>query len=223
MATRGFLCAGLAMTLFLPALAHADEGAAASKGSQAGSVVAPTRTLDQQVADLKAQLAQLTDELRSLRQQLKKPASHQSGEKRDTRIISLHNAEAANLLKIIRPMFPADGDEQVVLTADERTNSLVVQAGAEQFQAVIALVDQLDEDGPATTRGKAEVRVFALKHVQAEALAAAIRPVVSQRGDDAVQLSVDSRTNSLLVKARAPQLQIIEALFNQLDKAEGAR
>lgn len=140
--------------------------------------------------------------------------------------------------------------EQVTLTAELRTNSLVVVAPSRLMVLIEALVADLD----TTTAGGRNVRVFRLKNADARAMADVLRDLfnlrqqgsqlvlVPGRSDDQpteggkekpapelyptlderqqLAITIDARTNSLLVSATPEYLDRVEKVITELDNVE---
>ena len=123
------------------------------------------------------------------------------------------------------------------ITADPRTNSLLVTAGEESLPLVEALINALDRPSSAVS----EIKVFSLQNSDAtsavELLDSLFGPQ-TQGADDSpfgVQLAgateagagliplrfaVDPRTNSVLATGSSDALQIVEAILLRLDQSD---
>lgn len=123
----------------------------------------------------------------------------------------------------------------VRVTADPRTNSLVVTAPERSMALIAALIAQLDQ--PTST--VAELKVFTLANADAFATAELLRtlfepPATQQRqlgvqiagADDAssslipLRFSVDVRTNSVIAIGGAEALRVVEAILLRLDESD---
>ena len=137
----------------------------------------------------------------------------------------------------------------VVASADDRTNTLVVSAGADTLKIIEEIVKQVDSD---PTAGISKVEVFALKHAGATATATLINNVFKPQPIPGVQqnqpgrnqpvfmmsnqaiaptggasaqaipvvASGDDRTNTLVISAAADTLKVIEEIVKEIDSNE---
>ncbi|NLX94665.1 MAG: hypothetical protein GXY83_00675 [Rhodopirellula sp.] len=122
-------------------------------------------------------------------------------------------------------------DAQV--TADSRTNALVVTASSESMPLIAALIQQLDQ--PADI--ESQVKVFTLINSDATAMSQMLEQIFSQTGaaeglavrtgtpiDDSslvgLRFAVDARTNSILVTGSTGALTVVEAILLRLDESD---
>ncbi len=122
-------------------------------------------------------------------------------------------------------------DAQV--TADSRTNALVVTASTESMPLIAALVQQLDQ--PAEI--EAQVKVFTLVNSDATAMAQMLEQIFAPTGaaeglavrtgvpiDDTslvgLRFAVDARTNSIIVTGSTGALTVVEAILLRLDDSD---
>lgn len=124
--------------------------------------------------------------------------------------------------------------EDIRVTPDARANSLVVTAPEQSMRLMTELIRQLDKP----TSMVAEIKVFTLVNADATAMARLLEALFQSQAqqqelgiqiagaDDAssnlvpMRLSVDTRTNSILVTAGAEALRIIEAILLRLDQSD---
>ncbi len=124
--------------------------------------------------------------------------------------------------------------EDIRVTPDARANSLVVTASEQSMRLMTELIRQLDKP----TSMVAEIKVFTLANADATAMARLLEALFQSQtqqqelgiqiagADDAssnlvpMRLSVDTRTNSILVTAGAEALRIIEAILLRLDQSD---
>lgn len=118
----------------------------------------------------------------------------------------------------------------VRITAEVRTNSLVVSAPAESLPLVEALIRQLD----VPPEVQAEVKVFTLQNGDAVGLVDTLRELFGDEtaatevggigaGENALvplQLSVDPRTNSIIAAGTTADLEVVEAILFRLDGSD---
>jgi len=154
------------------------------------------------------------------------------------RTYALTNASAAELARSLARLFATrqggpgrqtSSEPQPRFEAEPNSNQLVVAATAEHFKVIDELVRQMQT---AAAGSETVVKFFALKHARARDLAGALQAVVradleaarrrgaqrARRSD--FQVSVDERTNSLLITAPAGTMAVIEQLLPKLDDAE---
>ncbi|HAW96761.1 MAG TPA: hypothetical protein DCX60_10830, partial [Phycisphaerales bacterium] len=155
---------------------------------------------------------------------------------RTIEILPLGRGEAIEIARLVTQQFPRrSGIAGVVVTADARTNSLIVNAPKVEFAQVQALVEKLD--GPPM-REETLIRTFALETADADqamdilkqalALDAEGRTTgatikVEGSTDEAVEVIArivsDSRSNSLVVAATSESFPVIEQLIDRLEDA----
>jgi type II secretory pathway component GspD/PulD (secretin) len=119
---------------------------------------------------------------------------------------------------------------KVNAAADERTNTLVITAPTETLKVIDGLIAQLDAN---PTAGNTDIRVFTLKFARAEDTSKLITSIFKGEDDDnssdyfwgfssrrgnqdaalkvKVEAAFDERTNSVIVTAPKPTLDVIEA------------
>ncbi len=101
------------------------------------------------------------------------------------------------------------------------TNGLVVVQG-ENYLRVLPQKDFISEEmakgkyeADKANLGKLDTRVFYINHAKAKALSRSLKDLTSSRG----KIEVDGRTNSLIIKDRPDNLNMIAALIDSLDRA----
>lgn len=147
-------------------------------------------------------------------------------------IVPLTFAEAANLTKILETVFRAPAAPKggpgptLKIVADDRTNTVVVQASEVETIRIKSLIQMLDKEIP---KGKERIHVYYLENANAEDLAATLQalpseksakpegkkeaPVVSQN----VKISADKATNSLIIMAEKEDYLVLEEIIKKLD------
>ncbi|MCX5676331.1 MAG: hypothetical protein NTX87_15120, partial [Planctomycetota bacterium] len=109
----------------------------------------------------------------------------------------------------------------VVITADERSNMLIVSACEDDQKAIAEIVAKMDVQGAETAD---QVRIIRLKAGDAVKVAESLRGLYPQgggglRGQPASQVFIqgDAASNSLLVRAPDVEFKIIEKMATDLD------
>jgi len=130
----------------------------------------------------------------------------------------------------------------VRITANPRSNSLIVSAPAENMELLGALIQQLDQ----SIRAPAQIKVFTVKNGDATAMTDMLEelfgitpstgggggggggggpagPQFIPGGEEGapppLQFSVDARTNSIIVAGSASDLLVVEAILGTLDES----
>jgi type II secretion system protein D len=156
-------------------------------------------------------------------------------EMRDVRLVPLKNADAAALAPILQQMMDArvqrltaigqaDAEAlRVIVTADSRSNSLMVAGSTEGYELIKSLAQQLDDAGPAII---GQIQLMPLKIANAGILATTLTQLFTQRyaaartPDIARQKPIilaDTRVNALLIAANADDTKVIEGLLKRMD------
>ena len=118
------------------------------------------------------------------------------------------------------------------VTADPRTNSLLVSAAPESMELIASLIQRLDE----TSSDGAQIKVFRVINGDAVSLVQMLRsllpppngpagsPQLANSRDESslvpARFSVDLRTNSIIATGSTGDLRIIEALLLRLDQKD---
>ncbi len=163
--------------------------------------------------------------------------TEQTAELHDIRMIRLSNASATIIAPLIQRLMdsrlarlretePETADQQqAVIIADSRTNSLLVTAGNESYEVIEQLANSLENTRGSTAN---DVQIVPLNRGNAAKVAETIQRVMDrQYADLPTELAsrekplilTDSRTNSLLVTASAEDLKRINELVRRLESA----
>ena len=120
--------------------------------------------------------------------------------------------------------------QDVLVTPDPHTNSLLVTAPADSMDLMAALIKQLD-----TPTAVAQIKVFSIVNGDATSLVEMLRVLLPAEVTVAgpqlaaaegetnlvpVRFSVDARTNSIIATGSQDDLAIIEALLLRLDEED---
>ncbi|MCC6907736.1 MAG: hypothetical protein IT430_07335 [Phycisphaerales bacterium] len=163
--------------------------------------------------------------------------SEKTAELHDIRMIRLSNASATVIAPLIQRLMdsrldrlrqtePETADQQqAVIVADSRTNSLLVTAGNESFEVIEQLASSLENTRASTAN---DVQIIPLNRGNAAKVADTIQRVMDRQYADLPSelasrekplVLTDSRTNSLLVTASADDLKRINELVTRLENA----
>ncbi|MCH7729520.1 MAG: hypothetical protein IH991_24045, partial [Planctomycetes bacterium] len=139
------------------------------------------------------------------------------------KIFHLIHADAKSLAELLQPLFESD-----IITADQRTNSLIANCDptrVNDLDAVIRILDGRRAVG-ATRLPKTSglTQVFPLKHAKASTLAQTLSSLFQARAlfDQPPLFVADKATNSLLVAHAADRLEAITNVVKKLDHATGS-
>ncbi|MDZ7698605.1 MAG: type II secretion system secretin GspD [Deltaproteobacteria bacterium] len=149
-------------------------------------------------------------------------------------VIPLKSATAMTLAKSLSTVFqrgarrakaggPEESDVRVV--ADERTNSLIVLASEEESRKIKQLVALLDRE---PMKGEGDIRVYYLKHANAEDLTKVLSSLPSEKSTKTAQgkapviskearIVADKATNSLVITADKDDYRVLEGVIEKLD------
>lgn len=144
----------------------------------------------------------------------------------DFRVFYLKNATATAIQPMLTQLFAQRATrgtgpkDPITVVADPKNNALILGATIEDMKLAEGLIAKLDV---AETNGAA-MQVFALKKANATSVAATIKSLMSAQGGvgagpaaAGLAISVDDRTNSLIVSAGASDMERIKDLISKLD------
>lgn len=175
-------------------------------------------------------LAKVTAEraAESVRNLIASDASLQQNNRRRNQQAERMRELAIRLLVNGREINAVFDPNRIRVTADRPSNALIVMGPQEAIDFIDRYVEVIDQS-PA--QAQATLKLFALKHAQANDLARTLQGIFQTRfrslrdqlPRDAVQpdFGSDSRTNTLIVTAAPEQLAEVEALLSELDQASG--
>ncbi|MCY3818820.1 MAG: type II secretion system secretin GspD [Gammaproteobacteria bacterium] len=130
-----------------------------------------------------------------------------------TQLIPVQNVQAAELVKILRPMSPQHGhvgavaDRNVIILSDHANN-------VERLKQVIRELDVLNDD---------EVIVRALQHAWASSVVEILEKVAPEQmakgavGPQSIRIIGNERNNSLLLRGKPQPLAVVNDLIDKLD------
>jgi general secretion pathway protein D len=129
-----------------------------------------------------------------------------------TRVISVENVNAAQLVPVLRPLVNSAGH----LAASPASNVLVITDRAENVEQIIKIIDRID-----VTQGS-EIEVIPLQHASATDVVRVVSGLIVQpTGAEALiarpKLMADERTNSVVIRADSASIQRLKAAIEKLD------
>ncbi len=127
-------------------------------------------------------------------------------------LIQATTVPAVELANTLRPLIPPSG----LLAAYPQTNSLIVSASAAQVERIRELIRQFE------SQAGFDFEPVRLRHASAEEVAESITRLVPNTGEGGgfqfVKLSVDPRTNSILLSGPRENREQIKGLIRSLDQ-----
>ncbi len=149
------------------------------------------------------------------------------------RFFKLENARADTLVPMLRQVLltrlveeiaeaGAEADSLLAISADRKTNTLIVSAPTAIMPVAESIVSELDH--PRAEVDVLDVRIFPLARAQAAAVADAVRTAVTaQAASEGIEppmtIAAEPSSNSVVVTAPPLQMQRAEALIASLDGA----
>jgi len=163
------------------------------------------------------------EDIKALIQKL--DVAHDVGEALQTKVFSLEYAHPSYVAQVINNNFRqsanAPESEQVRVSTENYTMSLVVSASPEKMKEVEELVQKLDKD----TGKKQLTEVIPVENARASSLGQTLNRILSAtrgrtlRGQLPASVVPDDATNTLAVTANEKDLEDIKALIKKLDVA----
>ncbi len=150
-----------------------------------------------------------------------------------TLVLQLRNVAASDVAKVVNGHLEKQG-VVVELQVDPRTNNVILSGNADSVQGAKLLIQAMDSERssiptavpvPTVTPGmpltrasnaarEEEITVLRLKHAQAPELVTVLTGVFSK---EAPKITVEERTNSLIIRTDAVTLKKVTALIEELD------
>ena len=149
----------------------------------------------------------------------------------DIKLYTLKHARASYLARVLQQFFQArrageSGQRSVpvTVTADDRTDTLLITGSKESFAAVDHIINQLDSE---KTMIKTNFKVFPLKYATATTLQATLQrlfanrpPPIQGEPREPVTVIADGWANALIVGATDDDLQMAASLIEELDSPQ---
>ena len=148
------------------------------------------------------------------------------------RVISLKVVSAADLMREIGPLYQKQNNkspkDNVEITADDRSNTLLINSSEANFRVIKSFVTSLDTDQAL----EKIMRTFPLKNADAQDVAKQLQDLNSQQSvstryyynfgnssGDSKKLTVvaDRRRNAVIVQAPPSQMDSIKKMIDELD------
>ncbi|MFM8420027.1 MAG: secretin N-terminal domain-containing protein, partial [Verrucomicrobiota bacterium] len=159
------------------------------------------------------------------------PGAKPSASTRETRILDLTTATAAELVSTVRTLYLEEAKARLgsivpdtLITPDAGANRLILVGDTNELAAVESIVSKLDK----TSSQSASARVFKIKSAEpakvAEILSTAlVRFDAYGRPQKRTSVSVDSKTRTLIVTGDPKELQGVSLIIEQLDQSLGTQ
>lgn len=160
---------------------------------------------------------------------------------REIRIFPLRVARAEQLARTLDQMFPEPPvpvdrfgrpmpnlrePKDVVVRADQQTNSIIVDAPANRLAGFEQLVEQLDR---TEVRGSRELRTYSVPNADLDALSRTLSNLAdagglanADSGDTAFTVEIDQVSKTLIVSAVPEAFERIEKIIDEVDSRSGA-
>lgn len=145
-----------------------------------------------------------------------------------TTIVKLEYAVAEDVVRMLEELNKSDNqgaDPEMLLVADNRTNSVLVNADELESARIRRLIEHLDT--PLEQSGN--VKVIYLEYAQASEIAEVLTRVMQnisaldeegsqqRRSNNSSTIEADEGTNSLIITADADEMAALEAVIRRLD------
>jgi type II secretory pathway component GspD/PulD (secretin) len=123
----------------------------------------------------------------------------------------LGNTLSSEIVKALKQLLP--NDDTVQISADVRTNSVLVKGSEGDLKVVEALLRKLDVKPTGNV-----IRVFQLKHANANRLADTLTSLFASTVEVPIRFVADVGSNSIIAIGSEPDLTVVEALLVRLDR-----
>ena len=124
-------------------------------------------------------------------------------------LLKLRNSSASQMADLVRPLLSANA----VIAPYPASNALIVADRMVNISTVQRLIDELD------MRGGEDIQVLALRHANAADIASSLQQLLATEGETSrVSLSVDERSNSLLMAGDPALRKKLQRIVKQLDQ-----
>ncbi|MBN1377893.1 MAG: type II secretion system secretin GspD [Gammaproteobacteria bacterium] len=173
----------------------------------------------------------ITDRASNIKRLLKVIQGIDRADQTEIEIVKLNHASATDVVRTINVLMQQQakdkgGQTSLMLTTDERTNSILVTGDANDRKRVLKIIDQLDTEMEISGNTK----VVFLKYSVAADLVSILqgissRTLAEQQGQTAspqgagkdVDIQADEANNALVITAQPSMIQQLESIIRQLD------
>ena len=137
-----------------------------------------------------------------------------AGRQRLLKVFSLKNIQATDLKERIKTAL----SDKATVDVDERANQIIITDYTDNLRGASDLIDALDN----TRSDDVAIRIIPLKHIAADQLSKEIDPLYQKiggksSGKGTITVSVDDRSNSLIVLSSLADFAAIKKLVDTLD------
>ena len=141
------------------------------------------------------------------------------GPERNTEVITVEYVAADEVAETMSDFFEAQRDQgagfnQAIVLSGGPANAIVVSATDSELATIRDLLRQLDQP---VSGGDRSVEIIALARGDASAIGDILEQQFRGSGDQGARISIDSRTNSLVISAPKALMGEVQALVTQLD------
>lgn len=174
----------------------------------------------------------ITDRASNISRLLKVIHGIDRAEQTEIKIVKLKHASASDIVRTVNALMQQQakdkgGRQTLVLTTDERTNSILITGDKPDRDRVLQIIRQLDTE--LETSGN--TKVIFLKYAVAKDLVAILQGISSkalaeqqgnqggtpQGGRKEVDIQADETNNALVITAQPSMIQQLESIVRQLD------
>lgn len=145
--------------------------------------------------------------------------------------VMLQNVFMGRLQSMMLPGQTPSPSDRVVVNNDPLSNALIISANKENLELIRELLQKVDVE-PTVDGGV--IQIFTLVNADAQRVATMLRSLISQglyrpgmmgrnnaqRSREAMAVTVDSRSNTLIVSASPENLAVIKEVIKQVDSKE---
>lgn len=136
------------------------------------------------------------------------------------RVLALEYAQAGDMARTLRNFLNNRAQAinkprpTAVIMPSQSTNSLVVSATNDEMLTIRSLLAELDQDDLS---GERMVEIIVLEEGEASEIARIVTQQFQRRGPQAINITPDIRTNSIIVNATRQQFAQVQSLIERLD------
>jgi hypothetical protein len=137
----------------------------------------------------------------------------------ELRVFTLKHIPAAQVTQMLDLLYPDRFGKDIRLVPDVRgsVNRLIVRAGPEQLALVAHLLQTVDVPSDEASSDQLQVRVYPLKHIQADKMLEQIMQIATDQQE--CSFALDRRRNAIVVRANEGVQARIEQIIQRLDQS----